>query len=133
MTFAIGRNGNRNATIFTPTGRPFLRDAWWQMHCRLALDRPPRFVLEPQIAEDRFYRFLERTWMAQQLPWGLLFLALGGWPFVVWEFAVRVAVSLTGHWLIGTFRPSSRRPDVARRGRRRSGIQYRLLRDRDLR
>ena len=28
--------------------------------------------------------FLERTWMAQQLPWAVLFLALGGLPWVVW-------------------------------------------------
>ena len=83
--------------------RPFLHDAWWQMHCRVALDRPPRFVLETHVAEDRFYRFLERTWMAQQLPWGLLFLAVGGWSFVVWGIAARVAASLTGHWLICHF------------------------------
>ena len=28
--------------------------------------------------EDRFYRFIERTWMAQQLPWAVLFFAIGG-------------------------------------------------------
>jgi fatty-acid desaturase len=83
--------------------RPFLYDAWWQMHCQVALDRPPRFMLESHIAEDRLYRFLERTWMAQQLPWALLFYAGGGWAFVVWGVAVRVAASLTGHWLIGHF------------------------------
>lgn len=83
--------------------RWFLIDAWWQMHCVVALDYPPRFTIEPGTANDRFYRFLERTWMLQQLPWALLFLALGGWGWVVWGIAARVAVSLTGHWLVGHF------------------------------
>jgi fatty-acid desaturase len=83
--------------------RGFFGDAWWQMHCAVALDHPPRFVVEPNIAEDRVFQFLERTWMAQQLPWAVLFYALGGWGWVVWGIAVRISVSLTGHWLIGHF------------------------------
>jgi sn-1 stearoyl-lipid 9-desaturase len=67
------------------------------------LRHPPEFVIEPRVARDRFYRFLEATWMAQQLPWAVLFYVLGGWSWVVWGIAVRVAVSLTGHWLIGHF------------------------------
>lgn len=78
-------------------------DAWWQMHCTVQLDTPPRFVIEERVRNDRFYRFLEATWMAQQLPWALLFLLLGGWGWVVWGIAVRVSVSLTGHWLVGHF------------------------------
>ncbi len=83
--------------------RGFFHDAWWQMHCAVALDHPPHFVIEDRIRNDRFFRFLERTWMAQQLPWALLFYGLGGWNWVVWGIAVRVAVSLTGHWLVGHF------------------------------
>lgn len=83
--------------------RPFLIDAWWQMHCAVALRHPPAFVIEPDVRDDRFYRFLERTWMAQQLPWALVFFACGGWSWVVWGIAVRVSVSLTGHWMIGHF------------------------------
>ena len=55
------------------------------------------------MAEDRFYRFIDRTWMAQQLPWAVLFFALGGMPWLVWGIAVRVAASVTGHWLVGYF------------------------------
>jgi fatty-acid desaturase len=83
--------------------RPFLHDAFWQMHCGLALARPPRFVLEPRVASDRFYRFLERSWMLQQAPWALLFWSVGGLPWLVWGVPVRVAVSLTGHWLVGHY------------------------------
>lgn len=57
----------------------FLRDAWWQLHCRLELRHPPRFQLEPRLANDRFYAFIERTWMWQQMPWAALFYLIGGW------------------------------------------------------
>jgi fatty-acid desaturase len=80
-----------------------LRDGLWQLHCELRLAHPPQLVIERRVAEDRLYRFLERTWMAQQLPWAALFLALGGLPWVVWGIAVRVAASVTGHWLVGYF------------------------------
>ena len=83
--------------------RWLLHDAWWQMHCRVALDHPPDFRIEPEVRDDRFYIFLERTWMAQQVPWAILFFVLGGWSWVVWGIAVRVSVSLTGHWLVGHF------------------------------
>ncbi|MFD2262662.1 acyl-CoA desaturase [Lacibacterium aquatile] len=80
--------------------RPMFKDAWWQMHCRLELDRPPAFDLG-QVGQDRFYRFLERSWMLQQLPiTGVLFVC-GGWSWVVWGICVRISVSVTGHWFIG--------------------------------
>lgn len=79
---------------------PLLRDAVLQMHARLVLHRPPRFAPEPRLTHDSFFRWLEATWMAQQLPWAALFYAAGGWPWLVWGIPVRVAVSLTGHWLV---------------------------------
>jgi fatty-acid desaturase len=81
----------------------FFRDAWWQMHCRLDLKHPPQFRMETRLADDRFYAFVERTWMWQQLPLAIVFYAIGGWPWVVWGVCVRVAVCVTGHWLIGHY------------------------------
>jgi stearoyl-CoA desaturase (delta-9 desaturase) len=83
--------------------RSFWRDAWWQLHCELILHRPPEFRLEPRLAGDRFYAVVERTWMWQQLPWAILFFALGGWPWVIWGICARVSVSVIGHWLVGHF------------------------------
>ena len=60
------------------------RDCWWQLHSELRLEHPPELVVEPRVAADPFYRFLERTWMAQQLPWAILFYALGGLPWLIW-------------------------------------------------
>lgn len=78
-----------------------VRDAWWQMHCRLALAAPPRFVPEPELAGDPVLRWIERTWMLQQLPWAVLFFWLGGLPWLVWGVPIRIAVGVTGHWLVG--------------------------------
>ena len=84
-------------------GAGFWRDAWWQLHCRLVLARPPTFRPEPRLANDKFYAFVERTWMWQQLPWALLFFAIGGWSWLVWGIFVRISVCVTGHWLVGHF------------------------------
>jgi stearoyl-CoA desaturase (delta-9 desaturase) len=81
----------------------FWRDGWHQLHCRLDLENPPQFQLEPRLAHDRVYGWLERTWMGQQLPWAILFYALGGLPWLVWGVCARVAVSVTGHWLVGHY------------------------------
>jgi stearoyl-CoA desaturase (delta-9 desaturase) len=79
------------------------RDFWRQMHCEVQLAHPPRFQIEPRVANDPVYRFMQRTWMLQALPWVILLYALGGVSFVVWGTAVRTTISLVGHWLIGYF------------------------------
>lgn len=93
-----------------PTCHPFLahrnpiwRDAWWQLHCELRLDRPPTLAIEPRVRNDPFYRLLDRTFMLQQAPLALLFLVIGGVPWLVWGICVRVTLSLVGHWLVGYF------------------------------
>lgn len=83
--------------------RPFWRDALWQIHCRLRLKHPPQFEIEPEVQADRFYQFMQRTWMLQQLPYAVLFYLLGGIGWVVWGISVRIVLSITGHWLIGYF------------------------------
>ncbi|MFZ6657133.1 acyl-CoA desaturase [Undibacterium sp. TJN19] len=84
-------------------GRGIWTDAWWQLHCDLRLLQPPEIRIEPQIADDRFYRFLEKTWMLQQLPIALLFYGWGGWAFVFWGVCARVTATVFGHWFIGYF------------------------------
>jgi len=88
---------------FLRHGSSFWRDAWWQLHCELHLDEPPQLVIEPRIANDRFYRFLESTWRLQQLPLAVIFFVWGGWAFVFWGVCARVTAGVLGHWLIGYF------------------------------
>jgi len=84
-------------------GRSFWRDAWWQLHCELQLAHPPHLEIEARIESDRFYRFLERTWITQQLPPAVALYALGDWGFVFWGVCARVTAGVLGHWLVGWF------------------------------
>ncbi|HSC80522.1 MAG TPA: acyl-CoA desaturase [Chitinolyticbacter sp.] len=77
-----------------------LKDAWYNLHCKLVLDKAPRFDPGPGIADDRFYLFLERTWMLQQLPIALLLYLGGGMPWLVWGIFVRVAAGTAMYWFI---------------------------------
>ncbi|HYJ30696.1 MAG TPA: acyl-CoA desaturase [Allosphingosinicella sp.] len=88
---------------FLRHAKPLAIDGFYYLHFRLRLDRPPGFDPGPGIADDTFYRFLDRTWMLHQLPIaGLLWLG-GGWPWLVWGVFVRVAACTTMHWFISYF------------------------------
>jgi fatty-acid desaturase len=78
-------------------------DALWQMHCRFEFVRPPIFTVEPEFANDPWYRFMEYTWPLHQLAVGALLYLLGGASWVVWGVAVRIAVSVTSHWVVTYF------------------------------
>lgn len=81
----------------------FLKDAYWQLCCKFELDHPPDFRIESGVATDRFYRFLEKTWMWQQLPLALLLFVSDGLEWVLWGVCLRVSISLIGHWAVGHF------------------------------
>ena len=81
----------------------FWQDAWWQLCCTYDLRHPPDLRIEAEVAHDPYYRWIERTWMLQQLPPALLLFAFGGWAYVLWGISLRIAVSLIGHWAIGHF------------------------------
>lgn len=83
--------------------RSILQDAWWQMHCDIRLAHPPGFTFDEKMRNSRFYRFIDRTAMLQQAPWAIAFMLIGGWGWVFWGICARVAVSVTGHWLVGYF------------------------------
>lgn len=80
-----------------------LRDAWWQMHCDITLANPPVLEIEDRVKNDRFFNFLEKTAKWQQIPWAVLFYALGGWGWVLFGICARVTASVTGHWLVGYY------------------------------
>ena len=81
----------------------FWKDAYWQLCCEFRLTSPPRFEIEDPVWRDRFYQFVERTWMFQQIPVALCLYAVGDWAWVLWGSSLRIAVSLIGHWLVGHF------------------------------
>ena len=93
-----------------PDCHPFLRhahglwmDGWWNLHCRLRLAKPPGFDPGPGIGDDAFYRFLQKTWILQQLPVAVILYLLGGMEWLIWGVFVRIAVGVSMHWLVGYF------------------------------
>jgi fatty-acid desaturase len=83
--------------------RGFWLDAFWQMHCGITLRHPPRFWMEREVLNDPFYLWLERHWMLQQVPLAIVLGFLGGLDWIIWGIALRVTVSLTGHWIVGHY------------------------------
>ena len=83
--------------------QPMLVDCFWQLFCDIKLKHPPTITIEAQVANDKVYHWMEKTWMLQQLPLALVLLALGGVSWVVWGVCMRVLVSILGHWFIGFY------------------------------
>ena len=91
--------------------RSLPRDLLWNLTCRFEFERPPRLTIEPNLADDPWYRFLERTWPLHQVLLAAILYAIGGWPWVVWGVCARVVVSAAGHWTVTYFchNPGQRR------------------------
>ena len=83
--------------------KPLLVDGFYYLHFRLKLVRAPGFDPGPGIGDDRFIRFLDQTWMLQQLPIALLLYWGGGMSWVAWGVFVRVAACTTMHWWISYY------------------------------
>jgi fatty-acid desaturase len=88
---------------FLRHAKPLVVDGFYYLNFRLQLARPPGFDPGPGIADVRFYRFLDRYWMLQQVPIAIALYLLGGWPWIVWGVPVRIAACTTMHWFISYF------------------------------
>jgi fatty-acid desaturase len=78
-------------------------DLLWQLAYKFRFDRPPTLTIEPHLAGDPWYRFMDRTWRLHQLLPGVVFYAVGGWSWVIWGVCLRVFVSTAGHWTVTYF------------------------------
>lgn len=87
---------------FLRHAKPWLIDGFYYLNFKLELARPPHFRPGP-VADDPFYRWLDRTWMLQQLPIAAGLYLLGGLPWVVWGVFVRVSSCTVMHWCISYF------------------------------
>jgi sn-2 palmitoyl-lipid 9-desaturase len=81
---------------------------WWSHMLWIFYPRAEFFDYEqykrfaPDLVRDPFYRWLNRYFLALQLPLGLLLYALGGWSFVVYGVFVRVVVLWHTTWMINS-------------------------------
>lgn len=76
-----------------------ITDWIWTIHCELQLHYPPIFRHEERLTQNRFYQWLEQTWMFQQLPLAIAFYYYGGWSWVFWGIYVRISLCATILWL----------------------------------
>jgi fatty-acid desaturase len=83
--------------------KPFLVDLFWQLTCRFSFANPPRFSVEPELRDDPWYIFMEKTWRWHQLLLAMPLYLMGGLSWVVWGICVRISVSVIGHWSITYF------------------------------
>ncbi|HVR75333.1 MAG TPA: acyl-CoA desaturase, partial [Planctomycetota bacterium] len=76
------------------------RDYLWYLH--MDYHGPGRFepALCRELSRKPLYRFLEKAWLPLAMAFGALLYLIGGWRWVVWGICVRVAVCLTGVWLV---------------------------------
>jgi fatty-acid desaturase len=58
--------------------------------------------LAPDLWQNSFYRFLERTNVLWQVVLGLALLAAGGWSFVIWGIFVRLVFTYHITWLVNS-------------------------------
>ncbi|WP_299618886.1 acyl-CoA desaturase [Pelagibius sp.] len=79
---------------------PVLVDGFYYLNFKLQLKNPPGFDPGPEISQDRYVAFLQRTWMLHQIPIAIVLYLLGGLPWVIWGVCVRVAACTTLHWAI---------------------------------
>lgn len=82
---------------------PMLKDAWWQLNCKIHLKHTPVFDFPAKLSLSRFYQLIQSTSMLQQIPVALVLWSVGGWGFVFWGICGRVTISIFGHWFIGYF------------------------------
>jgi len=56
----------------------------------------------PDLAKDPVHRFLNSTFGFYQIPVGILFYFLGGWPFVFWGIFLRIVFMWHATWLVNS-------------------------------
>lgn len=84
------------------------RGFWWSHMLWLFYTNPEFFDYEvykksaPDLARDRFYRWLNRYHLLLQLPLGLFLYLLGGWSFVICGIFLRSVLLWHSTWLINS-------------------------------
>ena len=73
------------------------------MHCRLVLKHPPEFRLELRLADDNFYNSSSAPGWRSRCRWQSCSTRSVAGRLLIWGVCVRVAVCVTGHWLIGHY------------------------------
>lgn len=81
---------------------------WWSHMLWLVYPRSEFFDYEqyrryaPDLDRDPYYRWLNRNFLALQIPLGIVLYLLGGWSFVIYGLVVRSVFLWHSTWLINS-------------------------------
>ncbi|MBD2103675.1 fatty acid desaturase [Leptolyngbya sp. FACHB-261] len=84
------------------------RGFWWSHMGWILYSRPEHFDPQnyfrfaPDLARDPIYRFMDKWFLAFQIPLGLALYAFGGWPCVIWGGVMRAILLWHSTWLINS-------------------------------
>ena len=84
------------------------RGFWWSHITWILYPNPESFDPKlyshhaPDLAKQGFYRFLDRYYLALQVPLGVGLYALGGWSFVVYGIFVRSILLWHSTWFVNS-------------------------------
>ena len=84
------------------------RGFWWSHMGWLLRPRVTLFDVKrhgkfaPELARDRYYRWLDRNFVLLQVALGALLLGLGGWPFVIYGVFVRTVLLWHCTWFVNS-------------------------------
>jgi len=58
--------------------------------------------LAPDLAGDRFYQFLEKTYLLWTIVLGVVLFLIGGWSWLIWGLFVRIVLTYHITWLVNS-------------------------------
>ena len=94
---------DRKGDPHTPREGTFWAHIGWVISGEALHDEPGKFErYVPDLAEDRFYRWLSKYHWTPMIVLGLALLAWGGWPVVLWGIFLRTVLGLHATWLVNS-------------------------------
>ncbi|GAC1429453.1 MAG: fatty acid desaturase [Candidatus Velthaea sp.] len=75
---------------------------WLYRHNDARLSKEEQLRLAPDLANDKFYLFLENTYLFWQIALGIVLFALGGWSWVIYGVFVRCVGTYHITWLVNS-------------------------------
>ena len=85
------------------------RKSLWWAHLGWMIHKTPEFDSDEviqnyakDIADNKFYQFLEDNYIKNQVVLGLIFMAIGGLPWVVWGIFLRLVLVYHGTWFVNS-------------------------------
>ncbi|MBT6594483.1 MAG: acyl-CoA desaturase [Nitrospina sp.] len=105
----VGQHRMHHAGSDTPEDPHSAKKGFWWAHLNWMFNTHSKFddkqVLRDytkDFCEDKFYKFLDDYFVLVQVAFGLILLAIGGLPWVIWGVFVRLVVTYHSTWLVNS-------------------------------